>query len=168
MPLIEPLEYKEEKKIEELVIAIDTSESCEGDTIKTFLEETYSILLNNESFFRKFNVHIIQCDAGIQRDFKAQSKEDVERFMDNFQISGMGGTDFRPTFEYVEKLIEDGEFKNLKGLIYFTDGWGVFPKKMPSFETAFVFIDEEYNDKTVPPWALKVVLGKNDILERRD
>ncbi|OUQ56985.1 metallopeptidase [Tyzzerella sp. An114] len=168
MPLIEPLEYKEEKKIEELVIAIDTSESCEGDTIKTFLEETYSILLNNESFFRKFNVHIIQCDAGIQRDFKAQSKEDIERFMDNFQISGMGGTDFRPTFEYVEKLIEEGEFKNLKGLIYFTDGWGVFPKKMPSFETAFVFIDEEYNDKTVPPWALKVVLGKNDILERRD
>lgn len=168
MPLIEPLEYKEEKKIEELIIAIDTSESCEGDIIKKFLQETYSILTQNESFFRKFNVHIIQCDTVIQNDFKLQSKEDIEKFMGNFQIKGMGGTDFRPVFEYAQKLIDENEFKNLKGLIYFTDGYGTFPKKMPKFDTAFVFMDNEYNDRSVPPWAFKVVLGKNDIIERRD
>lgn len=44
LPLIEALEYKEVKKVEELVIAIDTSESCEGETVKRFLEETYAIL----------------------------------------------------------------------------------------------------------------------------
>ena len=29
---------------------------------------------------------------------------------------------------------------NLKGLIYFTDGYGDFPAKKPDYETAFVFI----------------------------
>lgn len=65
LPLIEALEYKEVKKVEELVIAIDTSESCEGETVKRFLEETYAILSSSESFFHKMNVHIIQCDAAV-------------------------------------------------------------------------------------------------------
>ena len=138
MPLIEPLEYKEDKIITELVIAIDTSESCEGEVIKRFLEETYSVITNSESFSRRFNVHIIQCDADIQNDFKIQSKEDIDRFMESFEVKGMGGTDFRPVFEYVENLIKDGEFKNLKGLLYFTDGFGTYPKKMPQFDTALM------------------------------
>ena len=47
------------------------------------------------------------------------------------QIRGLGGTDFRPVFEYVEQLRKDKEFINLKGLIYFTDGCGEFPAKKP-------------------------------------
>ena len=167
MPLIEPLEYKEDKIITELVIAIDTSESCEGEVIKRFLEETYSVITNSESFSRRFNVHIIQCDADIQNDFKIQSKEDIDRFMESFEVKGMGGTDFRPVFEYVENLIKDGEFKNLKGLLYFTDGFGTYPKKMPQFDTAFIFFDDEYSDRIVPAWAMKVVLGKEELVEAR-
>ena len=167
MPLIEPLEYKEDKIITELVIAIDTSESCEGEVIKRFLEETYSVITNSESFSRRFNVHIIQCDADIQNDFKIQSKEDIDRFMESFEVKGMGGTDFRPVFEYVENLIKDGEFKNLKGLLYFTDGFGTYPKKMPQFDTAFIFFDDEYSDRMVPAWAMKVVLGKDELVEAR-
>ena len=167
MPLIEPLEYKEDKIITELVIAIDTSESCEGEVIKRFLEETYSVITNSESFSRRFNVHIIQCDTDIQNDFKIQSKEDIDRFMESFEVKGMGGTDFRPVFEYVENLIKDGEFKNLKGLLYFTDGFGTYPKKMPQFDTAFIFFDDEYSDRIVPAWAMKVVLGKEELVEAR-
>lgn len=167
MPLIEPLEYKEDKIITELVIAIDTSESCEGEVIKRFLEETYSVITNSESFSRRFNVHIIQCDADIQNDFKIQSKEDIDRFMESFEVKGMGGTDFRPVFEYVENLIKDGEFKNLKGLLYFTDGFGTYPKKMPQYDTAFIFFDDEYSDRMVPAWAMKVVLGKEELVEAR-
>lgn len=40
MPLIEPLEYKEVKKIKEFVIAIDTSGSVSGDLVQTFLRKT--------------------------------------------------------------------------------------------------------------------------------
>ena len=34
--------------------------SCKGELIRHFLEETYSVLSESESFFRKINVHIIQ------------------------------------------------------------------------------------------------------------
>ena len=44
MPLIEPLETRETRKIEDFVIVVDTSMSCKGDLIRKFLEETYSVL----------------------------------------------------------------------------------------------------------------------------
>ena len=44
MPLIEPLETKEERKVEDFVIVIDTSMSCKGELVRKFLEETYSVL----------------------------------------------------------------------------------------------------------------------------
>ena len=79
------------------------------------------------------------------------------------QIRGLGGTDFRPVFQYADKLIAEKEFANLKGLIYFTDGFGAFPAQKPGYETAFVFIDNEINNYEVPPWAIKLVLRKNEI-----
>ena len=163
MPLIEALEYKEVKKVEELVIALDTSESCDGDVIRHFLEETYGILKSNESFFRKVNIHILQSDAKVQSDVKITSLDELEMFMEEFTVYGSGGTDFRPVFEYVDKLIEEKTFQNLKGLLYFTDGYGIFPKRPPSYETAFVFFQEEYKEVHVPPWAIKLTLGREDL-----
>lgn len=165
MPLIEALEYKEVRKVEELAIAIDTSESCEGETIRRFLEETFAILRSGESFFRKINVHIIQCDADVQTDRKITSAEELDALMEEFEVRGSGGTDFRPVFRYVDKLIEGRAFQNLKGLIYFTDGYGTFPRKRPAYDTAFVFYHEDYMDCNVPPWAMKVILGKEELEE---
>lgn len=165
MPLIEALEYKEVKKIEELAIAIDTSESCEGETIRRFLEETFAILRDGESFFRKINVHIIQCDADVQTDRKITSAEELDALMEEFEVRGSGGTDFRPVFRYVDRLVEQKAFQNLKGLIYFTDGYGVFPRRRPAYDTAFVFYHEDYTDCNVPPWAMKVVLGEEELEE---
>lgn len=48
--MIEPLEYKEVNRLEELVIAIDTSGSCSGETVQRFLGETYGILSEKENF----------------------------------------------------------------------------------------------------------------------
>jgi predicted metal-dependent peptidase len=79
------------------------------------------------------------------------------------QLQGFGGTDFRPVFNYVNQLIEQKEFVNLKGLIYFTDGCGEYPSKMPDYATAFVFVDDDYNDYNVPPWAIKLILPSSDI-----
>ena len=79
------------------------------------------------------------------------------------EIYGLGGTCFRPVFTLVDKLIEQREFTNLKGLVYFTDGYGDFPARKPNYETAFVFVDDEYNNPNVPPWAIKLVLQKDEI-----
>ena len=163
IPLIEPLEYKDVKRIREFVIAIDTSGSVSGEMVQTFIQKTYNILKSTESFFSKINLHIIQCDAELQEDVKITSQEDFDNYLKTMQIKGLGGTDFRPVFAYVNRLLAEGEFSNLKGLIYFTDGYGTFPERMPDYETAFVFIDDEYNNPIVPPWAIKLVLQRDEI-----
>ena len=163
MPLIEPLEYKDVKRIKEFVIAIDTSGSVSGKLVQTFLNKTYNILMSNESFFSKINIHIIQCDADIQEDKKITKREEFENYLKSMKLRGFGGTDFRPVFEYVDNLIKNREFINLKGLIYFTDGYGTFPKEMPDYKTAFIFIDEGYDQPEIPSWAIRLVLQKGDI-----
>ena len=163
MPLIEPLEYKEVKRIREFVIAIDTSGSVAGETVQRFVQKTYNILKSTESFFTKINLHIIQCDAAIQEDAKITSQEDFDEYLKTMRIRGLGGTDFRPVFTYVDKLIESKTFLNLKGLIYFTDGFGTFPEKPPSYDAAFVFLQEEINNPVIPPWAIKLILKKEEI-----
>lgn len=163
MPLIEPLEYKDVKRIKEFVIAIDTSGSTSGELVQKFLNKTYNILKQEESFFTKINLHIIQCDAEIQEDVKITTQEEFDHYIQTMEIKGLGGTDFRPVFKYVNELKHNKEFINLKGLIYFTDGYGDFPAHQPDYETAFVFIDDEYNNPDVPVWAMKLVLQKDEI-----
>ncbi len=81
------------------------------------------------------------------------------------QLEGFGSTDFRPVFAYVDRAIESGEFENLRGLIYFTDGYGVFPEHKPAYDydTAFVFLEDDYEKPATPPWAIKLVLPVEDI-----
>lgn len=184
MPLIEPLEYKESHKIKDFVIVIDTSASVRGDRVSDFVLKTCEILSERNSFFSKMNVHIIQCDNQVRSDYKVTCPEDLKTFLETQKLTGFGATDFRPAFDYVTDLMEQGEFEDLKGLIYFTDGYGSFPQKMPPFETMFVLTDDvtqgknsviegsnipSYNSSAVtdnllafPGWAMKVVL-ENDI-----
>lgn len=159
MPLVEPLEYKEKYLLREFVIAIDTSGSCEGDLVEKFLVKTYNILRQTESFTSKVKIHIIQCDAVIQEDVTIRSQKDLEEYIAHLQLKGFGGTDFRPVFTHIEHMIETGELQRLEGLLYFTDGYGIFPKKPPKYKTAFVFLDQE-NDVKVPAWAMKLYVDE--------
>lgn len=163
MPLIEPLEYKEVKKIRDFVIAIDTSASCAGETVQLFLEKTAAILRETESFFREIRLHIIQCDAELQSDTLITSTTDFQDYLAKMQIKGLGGTDFRPVFDYVDRLIAGKQLTNLKGLIYFSDGYGRFPARRPAYETAFVFLDEGREPPPIPPWAIKLVLERQEL-----
>ncbi|NLW70773.1 MAG: metallopeptidase [Eubacteriaceae bacterium] len=163
MPLIEPLEYKEIKQIKQFVIALDTSGSCHGKTIQQFLNKTYSILMAGESFTQKVNIHIIQCDAAVQNDYKITNRREFDDYIRDMTLSGFGGTDFRPVFEYVDKLVEKREFSKLNGLIYFTDGYGHFPRRRPNYPVAFIFLEEGAKKPDVPIWAMKMVLNEKDI-----
>lgn len=162
MPLIEPLEYREDKRIREFIIAIDTSGSVSGELVQKFFQTTYNVLKSTESFFSKINLHIIQCDAKIQEDVKVTSQEEFDTYLKTMTIKGMGGTDFRPVFSYVDELRRGKEFRNLRGLLYFTDGYGIFPEQKPDYDVAFVFLKDEYNNPDVPPWAIKLILQKDE------
>ena len=164
MPLIVPQEFREVKKIEQFVIAIDTSMSCKGELIRQFLTETCSILKSSETFFRKMEIHLIQCDAKIQKDDVIHNEEELQRYIDSLSIKGGGGTDFRPVFEYVADLRQKGQLSELKGLIYFTDGQGTYPRRGPGYDTVFVFAREaDETEVKVPVWAMKLILEPEDL-----
>lgn len=162
MPLIEPLEYRDSKKLKEFVIALDTSASCKGPAVRGFLQRTYSILKGTEHFFQRINVHIIQCDSEVRSDVKITCEDDFNGFLKTAKLEGFGSTDFRPVFTYVDSLLEKGEFVNLKGLIYFTDGYGGYPERMPGYDVIFAFPDGDDNRPAVPPWAIQVVLNEEE------
>ena len=65
----------------------------------------------------------------------------------------------------MEQLKAQGEFENLKGLIYFTDGYGIYPERMPDYEVIFAFLDEDEHRAPVPPWSMKVVLEREELEE---
>ena len=158
MPLIEPVETREVRKIDEFVIVIDTSMSVSGRLVHSFLEQTYSVLSESGSFFRQVNIRILQCDEQVLSDQKITSREELEEYMKHVRLAGEGGTDFRPAFSYVEELIRQKQFLSLRGLLYFTDGKGIYPRRKPPYETAFVFCQEDYDDSAVPAWAIRLVL----------
>ena len=167
LPLIEPLEYRESRKVKEFVIAIDTSASTKDGLVRRFIERTYSILADETSFFSKMNVLVIQCDAAVTDVARITCLRDLEDYLENPVIKGLGGTDFRPVFAYVDEALAAGELNDLGGLIYFTDGQGTYPTRRPAFETAFVFLDSDdaAASAPVPPWAMKVVLDETFVLE---
>lgn len=157
MPLIEPVESRESKKIREFVIVIDTSYSTSGRLVEQFLWETVDILNQSERFFADARVRVIQSDNAVRQDVVIRGLREWTGFLDGFRLVGGGGTDFRPVFSYVNELLERGEIKELSGMLYFTDGKGIYPKKRPDYKTAFLFA-EEYDDAAVPPWAMRMRL----------
>lgn len=162
MPLIEPQETREVRRISDFVIVIDTSMSTARDQVYTFLEKTYEVLSEKDSFFSRFHVHILQCDEQVRSDVLVRTKEELAAYMDSFTLYGGGGTDFRPAFAYVMEKLQTASGLELKGLLYFTDGKGTFPKEKPPYDVAFVFLPDAGEDVQVPPWAIKVMLDEEE------
>ena len=63
-----------------------------------------------------------------------------------------------PCVPVYRRPIESGEFAHLQGLLYFTDGYGVFPDAPPAYRAIFVMLQYRYDDIDLPPWAEKLVL----------
>ena len=162
LPLIEPLETRESKKIEELALVIDTSYSTSGELVRAFLAETYTLLKGRDNFFHRMNLHLIQADNAVQQDIPIRNEDELIHAMNHFTLRGGGGTDFRPAFAYVDRLCSEKKFSNLRGLLYFTDGMGMYPSKRPAYDTAFLFLGDRFDDANVPPWAMKVVLDEEE------
>ena len=165
LPLIEPMESRESKKIREFVIVIDTSYSTSGELVKQFLQETANILNQSNSFFEDSLIRILQCDNSVQSDTVIRTEAELKRFMEQFELIGGGGTDFRPAFAYVNELCKQGECRKLGGLLYFTDGKGIYPKQKPEYKTAFLFL-EEYDNAQVPAWAIRLKLEPEEFMRQ--
>ena len=162
LPLIEPLESKETKSVKELVIAIDTSGSVQGEIVQAFLQKTWNLFEERENFFSRFNIHIVQCDMTIREAAVIRSSRQFENYIRNLQLKGFGGTDFRPVFRYADEQIKEHRFRHLGGLLYFTDGDGIYPKERPAYPAAFLFLKDN-KDIALPPWAIKYILEEDEL-----
>ena len=167
MPLVEPPETKEEKRIEDFAIAVDTSMSTSGELVRQFLACTYAILRSTETFTRKVNIRILLCDDQVRSDTAIHDLEELKDYMDHFQLVGGSATDFRPVFEHVANLQKEGAFTSLRGLVYFTDGMGIYPKKRPPYDTAFVLLEEPPLSVKMPPWVIRLVLTVPELEKAR-
>jgi predicted metal-dependent peptidase len=65
------------------------------------------------------------------------------------EISGGGGTDFRPLFDWIER-----EHLSPDLLIYFTDAEGQFPAREPSFPVAWLV-----KGKAPTPFGIRIQLN---------
>ena len=95
-------------------------------------------------------------------DEEVKNSRELEQLLNRFTVIGGGGTDFRPAFAYVNELLEQGVLKNLGGLLYFTDGKGIYPVKKPEYKTAFLFLGA-YDETAVPPWAMRLQLEPEEL-----
>ena len=98
----------------------------------------------------------------VEMDEVISSQEEMERLLKSFQVVGGGNTDFRPAFTYVNQLIKEGSIRHLDGLLYFTDGKGIYPVKKPEYKTAFLFLGA-YDETAVPPWAMRLQLEPEEL-----
>ena len=165
MPLIEPLETKQDNRIKDFIIAVDTSYSTSGQLVKNFLEQTLEILKENGDFLKNSRVRILQCDDGIRDDIIVSENSNIDEIFREFNLKGGGNTDFRPVFSYVNELINSGTISEVDGLVYFTDGKGIYPKAVPQYKTAFVFLEGYEGDKEfkVPSWCYREVIYKSSL-----
>ena len=168
MPLIEPLETRESKKIRDLVIVIDTSESTAGELVKSFLRETFGLLKTSGSFFSRYNIVVMQCDDAVRDITFLTDTETLERYAASLTLNGGGGTDFRPAFARIDELQKEGRLRDLQGVLYFTDGKGTFPVRPPAYQTAFLFLEDGSPPPEVPPWAIRLMLTPEEFMPKQN
>ena len=84
----------------------------------------------------------------------------MERYIEELHIYGRGGTDFRPVFQRIEEYQYAGRLKELRGLLYFTDGHGTYPEAPTKYKTAFIFSEDNVS-QDIPPWIIKYYIRKD-------
>jgi len=107
-----------------IVIAIDTSGSIDKILLSTFLGEVDAIMQG----YPHYEIDLITADTKIQSHQVFLPGEAL-----SYELSGGGGTDFRPVFEYIEYSID---YPTL--LLYFTDGEGIFPQTEPRYDLLWI------------------------------
>jgi predicted metal-dependent peptidase len=112
----------------ELAIAIDSSGSVDESLLALFIAEVESIM---ESF-GSYSIDLAVCDDRIRSTYHFENAESMQ-----YSLSGGGGTDFTPVFEWIESLPSAP-----KSLLYFTDLEGKFPPEEPSYEVIWVTPNE--------------------------
>ena len=165
MPLIEPVEYKEIKKIRDFVVAVDLCGQISTTQAKRFLRKAFEVFQRNERSGLKMRLHFLLC-GGPQPEYTLVTNEkEFDDFLTRLRYYYREECDFRPAFLWTDDMFHRRQFYNLKGLLCFTDSTGPFPPAKPPYDAALVFVNDNYSTPVVPPWAVRLVLQKDELDE---
>lgn len=126
-----------------VVIAVDTSGSITQRTLDIFLAETTGLIEQ----CKPRRIIFVQCDAKIQEFEEIDSNDDLY----GRKLKGGGGTAFGPVTERIEA---EGEEPDI--MIYFTDLYGSFPSKTPSYPVVWAVVDNKQPEQ--PPFGELVIV----------
>lgn len=118
-----PTLYSE--RVGEFVVAIDTSGSIQDGLLSKFLGEVQYCM----DTVRPERITVIDCDAQVNTVEEYTDGDDIT----SFKPKGGGGTDFKPVFDHARNMTKPPE-----AIIYFTDGYGDFPKESPDCPVIWV------------------------------
>jgi len=107
-----------------IVIAVDTSGSVDTLLLAQFLGEVEGIMQS----YGNYEIDLLTADLKVRSHQTYLPGERLE-----YCVSGGGGTDFRPVFDYIDSTID---YPSL--LLYFTDGMGCFPDSPPPYDVMWV------------------------------
>ena len=116
-----------------LLLAIDTSGSISNQNLKNF----YGVI---NKFFKYGieSIDVLNFDCELQGE-----PVSFKKLQTSFTISGRGGTDFQPVFDYAK------DHPEYDGVIILTDGYADHPQKKPGTKARFVWVltsEAEYNE----------------------
>ncbi|MGN1415782.1 MAG: VWA-like domain-containing protein [Oscillospiraceae bacterium] len=156
-PIIEFSETREQCSVTDIVIAVDMSGSCGGDIAVNFLRQVYS-LFEQMNIRSAVNIHVVTFDTRIISHKMIRSRKDAADMIKNYEVQGLGGTDFTCVFDYADDFPKNNHGKRLKGLFFFSDAIGMFPDEKPPYRTTFFVPGESPWDfdspfsPNVPQW----------------
>ena len=134
-----------DEKTLKIVVAIDTSGSVEDEEIARIFNEIFEILAR-----RKHDITVIECDAAVQRVYKAKTPADIKK-----KVKGRGGTLFTPVIDY----INNHRYYRDALLIYFTDGFGEDSIPRPlTYRNIWVVFDNPDDLSLEEPYGIKIKL----------
>ena len=127
----------------DIAVAIDTSGSIKSREIDEFLAEVAALKGQMRA-----RVTLLPCDSQLSPG-SPWIFEPWEDFDCPQNMTGGGGTDFRPVFEWLDLLAAPPEL-----LVYFTDAEGSFPEHEPNYPVIWLVKGKE---KT--PWGQRIQLN---------
>ncbi len=127
----------------EVVVAVDTSGSIADGEIQEFLSEVTALKGQMRA-----RVTLLACDHRLAEG-APWIFEPWEELRLDAPLTGGGGTDFRPVFQWVERQGLRPEV-----LIYFTDLEGAFPELEPPYPVLWLVKGREK-----PPWGQRIQLN---------
>lgn len=163
MPIMEPLEYNDERVIRNVLFVLDVSENMTRAKQESLIKLTFGALKGSNYFTKNSRMHIIQAgEKEVFSDSIVKNQEELNEYLKNFKTYAGSGKDTRPTFEYIQNELIKRKREHVSGLLYFTDGVGIYSTKVQKYKVAYVFYDEDGGSGgNIPAYAIKYIFDED-------